>query len=116
MKGCFTSSRMFLSALVCAVSFAFRTIMAWQRAKESGCEKAQALPLTPLVNASTSAAEAQYQGQNGSYSQIHKANKHSHYPKPQALGNMHRLCQAIHTPALCQLQGDSQTEQVILKP
>lgn len=34
MKGCFTSSRMFLSALVCAVSLALRTIMAWKDSEE----------------------------------------------------------------------------------
>lgn len=30
MKGCFTDSRMFRSARVCAVSLALRTILAWK--------------------------------------------------------------------------------------
>lgn len=50
MKGCFTSSRMFLSALVCAVSFALRTIIAWQAAekhRKAGCETMQAITLNP---------------------------------------------------------------------
>lgn len=68
MKGCFTSSRMFLSALVCAVSLALRTIMAWKDSEELNGK-----------NFSTAASEAPSEAghQDGSDSPFHKNNKHS---------------------------------------
>lgn len=54
MKGCFTSSRMFLSALVWAVSLAFRTIIACTpkqqtTGKKSGAWSRELQLKTPLL-------------------------------------------------------------------
>lgn len=49
MKGCFTSSSIFLSAFVCAVSFAFLTIIACKQQKREHKEmvNCRLLHLTP---------------------------------------------------------------------